>query len=154
MLARHKEEVRTVLIGSHNHTVDNKGRLFIPAKWRDDLGTTFIVTKGFGKCLFGMSLPEWEKLSAKLAALPLTDKQSQQLVRYLSSWATDCELDKQGRILLPAKLRSFAQLDKDTTLIGVTNLIEIWNAELWEAMDAEIEAEYDEMMASMANMGI
>ncbi len=143
-----------MLIGSHNHTVDNKGRLFIPSKWRDDLGTTFIVTKGFGKCLFGMSLPEWEKLSAKLSALPLTDKQSQQLVRYLSSWATDCEVDKQGRILIPAKLRAFAQLEKDATLIGVTNRIEIWNSTLWETMDTEMEAEYDEMMAGMAKMGI
>jgi len=101
-----------------------------------------------------MSLPEWEKLSAKLAALPLTDKQAQQFVRYLSSWATDCEVDKQGRILIPAKLRTFAQLDKEVTLIGVTNRIEIWNSAVWEAMDAEMESEYDEMMARMANMGI
>lgn len=143
-----------MLIGSHNHAVDGKGRLFVPSRWRDDLGDTFIVTKGFGKCLFGMSLAEWEKLSQKLAALPITDKQAQQFVRYLSSWATDCTLDKQGRILIPAKLREFAGLDKDTVLIGVTNRIEIWNANVWEEMDSEMEADYDDMMTRMAQMGI
>ena len=145
---------KIVLIGSHSHTIDAKGRLFVPAKWREDLGSPFIVTRGFGKCLFGMSLPEWEKLSQKMAALPLTDRKAQQFVRSLSSWAIDCELDKQGRILIPAKLRTFADLTYETTLIGVTNRIEIWNAQKWEEQDQEIEDEYDDILASMAQMGI
>ncbi len=138
-----------MLIGSHNHTVDNKGRLFIPSKWRDDLGTTFIVTKGFGKCLFECPFPNGKTF--RKALRPAADGQAVPAASQIpSSWATDCEVDKQGRILIPAKLRAFAQLEKDATLIGVTNRIEIWNSTLWETMDTEMEAEYDEMMAGMA----
>lgn len=142
-----------MLIGSFNHTIDAKGRLFIPAKWREDLGSVFIVTKGFGKCLFGMSLAQWMVLSEKLAALPMTDDDAQDFVRYLSSWATDCDLDKQGRILIPPKLREEAGLEKDTTLIGVTNRIEIWNTENWEQKDKQMAGRYDAVMRSMAARG-
>lgn len=143
-----------MLIGSYNHTIDNKGRLFIPAKWRDDLGVSFIVTRGFGKCLFGMALAEWEKLTAKLAELPMTDANAQMFARYMSSWATDCELDRQGRILVPAKLRNFAGLEKDAVLVGLNSRIEIWNAGEWNKMDEMLDSEYDSMMAAMAQLGI
>ena len=142
-----------MLIGSYNHTIDAKGRLFIPAKWREDLGSVFIVTKGFGKCLFGMSLAQWQVLAEKLASLPMADVEAQDFVRYLSSWATDCELDKQGRILIPPKLREVAQLEKDTTLIGVTSRIEIWNTANWEEQDQHMASQYDAMMRSMAARG-
>ena len=143
-----------MLIGSYNHTIDEKGRLFVPAKWREDLGSTFIVTKGTGKCLFGMSIDKWTAFSTKLASLPLADIEAQEFVRYISAWATDCETDKQGRILLPAKLRSFADLTDETTLIGVTSRIEIWNASEWERHDSAIASNYDEILRKMAQMGI
>lgn len=142
-----------MLIGSYNHTIDTKGRLFIPAKWREDLGSVFIVTKGFGKCLFGMSLSQWQALEGKLSELPMTDIDAQDFVRYLSSWATDCELDKQGRILIPQKLREEVQLEKDATLIGVTSRIEIWSSANWEEQDQRMASRYDAMMRSMAARG-
>ena len=142
------------MTGQYFHNIDAKGRLFIPAKWRDDLGTAFIVTRGFGKCLFGMSLPEWERFTAKLAELPMTDVDAQMFSRYVSSWASDCELDRQGRILVPAKLRKFANLERDAVLVGLTNRIEIWNAEEWDKMDEMLDADYDKMMAAMARLGI
>lgn len=143
-----------MLIGSYNHTIDTKGRLFVPSKWREDMGATFIVTKGTGKCLFGMSIDKWNVFSTKLASLPLADKQAQEFVRYISAWAIDCEIDKQGRILLPLKLRTFANLKEDATLIGVTSRIEIWDSAAWDEHDKEIETNYDDILQKMAQMGI
>ena len=140
-----------MLIGSYNHTIDNKGRLFIPAKWRDDLGVSFIVTRGFGKCLFGMALAEWEKLTAKLAELPMTDANAQMFARYMSSWATDCELDRQGRILVPAKLRQYAALEKDVVITGASKCVELWNPERWSAIeDAGLDP--DNLAAAMEEL--
>lgn len=143
-----------MLIGSYNHTLDAKGRVFVPARWRDDLGAAFVVTKGFDKCLIGMSLGNWNEFSQKLAALPLSDKKARDFVRYISSWAVDCEPDKQGRILLPAKLRNFAELDGEATLIGVTSRIEIWSSALWNAHDEQMESDYAEILEHVGELGI
>ena len=143
-----------MLIGSYNHTLDAKGRIFVPARWRDDLGASFVVTKGFDKCLLGMSMERWEAFSQKLAALPLTDRKAQDFVRYISSWAVDCELDKQGRILLSAKLRKFAELEGEATLIGVTSRIEIWSSAHWQAHDERLEEGYGDILARMEELGI
>ena len=118
------------------------------------MGPAFIVTKGFDKYLQAMSISRWEAFSQKMAALPLSDKKAQNFVRYMSSWAVDCETDKQGRILLPAKLRNFADINGEATLIGVTTRIEIWGAQLWDQHDAQMEEEYNEILARMEELGI
>ena len=148
-----------MLIGSFEHMLDAKGRVFIPAKWRETLGDTLIVTLGLLEsqreaCLNGMSVEEWERFSAKLAALPVTDTSGQAIRRRLYSMAAACEIDKQGRILIPAQLRDLAALSKDATLIGVGERIEIWNAEALAAYSARTEEGYGEALAHLAALGI
>jgi MraZ protein len=120
-----------VLIGEFRHNVDPKGRLFMPAKFRDDLGENFIVTKGLDNCLFVYSIGEWKVLEGKIRALPLA--RSRDLQRFFFSGATEVEADKQGRILLPQNLRGYASLEKDAMIIGASNRVEIWNPDKWQS---------------------
>jgi MraZ protein len=143
-----------MLIGSYNHSIDAKGRVFIPKKWRDDLGECFIVTKGMNNCLLGMSMDSWRTFADKAKQLPLTDKTAQDFKRTMFPNANDCELDKQGRILLPAQLRDFAGLDKDVTVIGLDDRIEIWDSAAWDTYNARISQDYDAILANMAQQGI
>jgi MraZ protein len=135
-----------LLIGTFQHSVDAKGRLFIPSKLREELGERFVITRGTGGCLFGFSFTQWEAFSEKLRTLPLGDANAQRVVRLLSAWATDVELDKQGRVLLSANLRECAGLEKDATIIGATNRIEIWNRPAWEKYYAMEGMDYDQAM--------
>lgn len=135
-----------MLIGTFQHSVDAKGRLFIPSKLREELGERFVITRGTGGCLFGFSFSQWEAFSEKLRTLPLGDANAQRVVRLLSAWATDVELDKQGRVLLSANLRECAGLEKDATIIGATNRIEIWNRPAWEKYYAMEGMDYDQAM--------
>ena len=120
-----------MLMGEYNHTIDAKGRLIVPAKFREVLGDEFVVTKGLDNCLFVYPNDEWQKFEEKLQTLPLTNKNARQFARFFVAGATPCELDKQGRILLPATLREFAGLEKDVVLTGMLNRIEIWSKEKW-----------------------
>ncbi len=148
-----------MLIGSFSHSVDAKGRMFIPAKWREDLGNTIIVTRGIlsgssARCLFGMSVEAWKEFAARFSALPETDVMGQAFRRMMFSNAADCEMDKQGRILVPNGLREYADLSKDVTLVGVDNRIEIWNAQALTQHDQEMEAEYQAALDRLAQMGV
>lgn len=119
-----------MLIGEFQHNIDPKGRLFMPAKFRDNLGDCFIVTKGLDNCLFVYSIDEWKNLEEKIRALPLA--RSRDLQRFFFSGATEVQADKQGRILLPQNLRTYAELNKDVMVIGASNRAEIWNMANWE----------------------
>ena len=148
-----------MLIGSFEHMLDAKGRVFIPAKWRETIGDTLVVTLGLlesgsGSCLSGMSVEEWERFSQKLSALPVTDMGGQAIRRKLYSMAAACEIDKQGRILIPAQLRELAGLSKDATLIGVGERVEIWNPETLAAYNASCEENYGGALAHLASLGI
>lgn len=129
-----------MFMGEYNHTIDAKGRLIIPSKFREVLGDDFVVTKGLDGCLFVYDNTEWSAFEEKLKALPLTSKESRKFVRFFLAGATGVEVDKQGRILIPSVLREFAALDKDVVLAGVGGRIEIWSKDRWE--DA---SEYDDM---------
>ena len=107
-----------MFMGEYTHSIDSKGRLIIPAKFRELLGTHFIVTRGLDGCLFGYPLNEWEQLQEKLKALPLTKRDARAFVRFLYSAATDCEFDKQGRINLPDTLCQHAKLQKKCVVVG------------------------------------
>lgn len=121
-----------MFMGEYNHTIDAKGRLIIPSKFREILGDEFVVTKGMDGCLFVFDNPEWQVFAEKLRSLPMIDKEVRQFTRFFLAGAASVEVDKQGRILLPAVLREFADIQKDAVLIGVGSRIEIWSKERWE----------------------
>ena len=148
-----------MLIGSFAHTFDAKSRVFIPAKWRESLGDAVVLTPGLlntkdNRCLFGMSLVEWDAFSSKLSNLPITDLSGQAVRRSLYSSAASCEVDKQGRILIPTQLRELAGLNKDVTLIGVGDRIEIWDPEALKRYNEMMDAGYESSIAHLAQMGI
>ena len=118
-----------MLMGEYSHSLDTKGRLIMPAKLRQDIGDKFILTKGLDGCLFAFSQTEWNNFEEKLKGLPLSDKNARNFVRFFLSGATECEIDKQGRFLIPTNLRISANLEKDAIIIGVGTRIEIWNKE-------------------------
>ena len=120
-----------MLIGAYQHNMDLKGRVTIPAKFREDLGDLFYVTKGLDGCLFVLSATEWNRLQEKMKAMPIA--KSVALQRFFFSGAAEVEPDKQGRILLPQQLRDYAGLDKDVTVTGVSSRAEIWDTSRWEA---------------------
>ncbi|MGM9648666.1 MAG: division/cell wall cluster transcriptional repressor MraZ [Butyricicoccaceae bacterium] len=124
--------------GEYQHSLDAKGRLFIPAKLREELGGCFVVTKGLDGCLFVYAQEEWEQLEAKINSLPMS--KSRDLQRFFLSSAADVNPDKQGRILLPNTLRRYAKLEKDVTIIGVSRRAEIWSTQVWEEYNEKITA--------------
>ena len=150
----HKSRKRwkTLLIGEYEHSLDAKGRLIMPAKLRQDIGERFIVTKGLDGCLFAFSQKEWENFEQKLKALPLSDKNARNFVRFFLSGATECEIDKQGRFLIPGNLRASANLEKEAVIIGVGTRLEIWDKETWQKCDEDISA--DEIAENMTMLGI
>jgi len=141
-------------MGEYQHTIDGKGRLIMPAKFRDELGDKFIVTKGLDGCLFVYPLSEWQVLEEKLRKLPFTRSDARAFARFFFSGATECELDKQGRILIPANLRDHAQLEKDVFVIGVSSRLEIWSKEVWEDYNDKTEASYEELAEKMVDFDI
>ena len=141
-----------MLIGEYEHTLDAKGRMIMPAKLRHDMGERFIVTKGLDGCLFAFSQNEWLNFETKLKTLPLSDKNARNFVRFFLSGATECEIDKQGRFLIPNNLRMAAGLEKEAIIIGVGTRLEIWNKSAWEKCDENISA--DEIAENMSLLGI
>ena len=114
-----------MFMGEYNHTIDAKGRLIIPSKFRESLGEEFVITKGLDGCLFVYDNQEWNAFEEKLKALPLNKKDNRQFVRFFLAGAAQVEVDKQGRILVPGNLRDFAELEKDVVLVGVASRIDI-----------------------------
>ena len=141
-----------MLIGEYEHSLDAKGRLIMPVKLRQDMGEKFIVTKGLDGCLFAFSQEEWLNFETKLKALPLSDRNARNFVRFFLSGATECEIDKQGRFLIPANLRESAKLEKDAMIVGVGTRLEIWNKETWLNCGENISA--DEIAENMTMLGI
>ncbi|WP_066502039.1 division/cell wall cluster transcriptional repressor MraZ [Abyssisolibacter fermentans] len=143
-----------MFIGEYLHTIDKKGRLIIPSKFRDDLGESFIITKGLDNCLFIYPQCEWDILVQKLKTLPLTRKDARAFVRFFFSGACECELDKQGRILVPSNLRQHAKLEKESVVIGVSNRVEVWDKQLWYAYNNDDDLSYESIAEKMAELGI
>lgn len=143
-----------MFIGEYQHSVDPKGRVIIPTKLRDGLGEKFVVTKGLDHCLFAYPQNEWSLLEEKLKNLPLTSKDARAFVRFFFSGATECELDKQGRALLPLNLREHASLEKDIVLIGVSTRVEIWSRDKWEEYIEGESENVDSIAEKMFELGI
>ena len=142
-----------MFMGEYNHTIDAKGRLIVPAKFREILGDNFIVTKGLDGCLFVYPNDEWQKFEEKLQTLPLTNKNARQFTRFFLAGAADVELDKQGRILIPSVLREFASLQKDVVFVGVGSRIEIWSKESWNDSISNYDDNMDEVAENMDSLG-
>ena len=141
-----------MFMGEYSHTIDSKGRLIIPSKFREELGENFVLTRGLDGCLSIYPAASWKAFEKKLAELPLTSKDARTFTRFFVSGATGCELDKQGRILVPGTLREYAGLEKDVVLTGNINRIEIWSKRKWSE-----NSNYDDMDAiaeGLQDMGI
>ena len=122
----------SMLMGEYHHTIDDKGRLILPAKFRDDLGDSFVITRGLETCLFVYPMKEWEKITKRLNTLPFTKKNARSFSRFILSGATVTEFDRQGRINITSPLISYADIKKECVIIGVGDRLEIWASEMWE----------------------
>ncbi len=134
--------------GEYTHVIDEKGRLFIPSKLRNALGCSFVITKGLSKCLAVYPMSEWDSFEKKISSLPT--KQARQLQLFFVAPAQDCELDGQGRVLVPQKLREYAGLAKNLVIVGMTNHIEIWDESEWN----NVSLTTDEIADVMDEAGI
>jgi MraZ protein len=141
-----------MFMSEYNHTIDAKGRLIIPSKFREALGEEFVVSRGMDGCLFVYANDDWNAFEQKLTSLPLINKEARQFARFFLAGAAQVEVDKQGRILLPAALREFAGLDKDVVLVGVGSRIEIWSKEKYEAIGEDMDM--DNIAAAMESLGL
>ena len=137
-----------MLYGRFQHNIDAKGRIIVPAKFREELGDCFYVTRGLGGCLWVFAQNEWDAILKKFSEMPLVE--SRDISRYFFSGATDVTPDAQGRILIPQKLRMHAHLEKDVTFIGLSNRVEIWNTADWERVDEQVDEHLlEEQMAKL-----
>ena len=134
-----------MFIGEYQHTIDSKGRLFIPARFREGLGDKFILTKGLDGCLFVYPPKEWTAIEQKMRSLPFTRADARAFVRFFFSGATDCEVDKQGRILIPATLREYAGLEKESMVVGISSRVEIWAKHRWEEYNQQTSASAEQL---------
>ena len=139
-----------MFMGEYQHNVDLKGRLIIPSKFREQLGDRVVVTKGLDGCLYLYSTEAWEAFLGQFGSMNLLSPEDRKLKRYFVAGASECEFDKQGRILLPSSLRNAAGIEKDVVLAGMIDYIEIWDKERWEGTSGDV----DDIAASMAQRGI
>lgn len=137
--------------GEYHHSIDAKGRLIVPAKFREQLGNEFVVTKGLDGCLFVYSNEEWERIENSFKEKSLASADARKFMRFFFAGAASCEVDKQGRILLPANLREYAGIDKDVVSAGVLSRVEIWSEEKWSQNNFD---DMDEFAEKMAELGL
>lgn len=143
-----------MFMGEFLHSIDTKGRIIVPSKFREELGTSFVLTRGLDKCLFAYPKQEWEILEGKLKKLPLTKKDARAFTRFFFSGAVECEVDKQGRINIPANLRTYANLEKDCNVIGVSNRVELWASDHWNTYVEESEESFAEIAENLMDFDI
>lgn len=143
-----------MFMGEYRHSIDEKGRLIIPAKFRQELGETFVITRGLERCLFVYPLSEWGTLESKLKNLPFTKKDARAFTRFFFSGATDCELDKQGRVTISSVLREYATIQKECVIIGVSNRVEVWSKDIWEQYVSESEESFSEIAENLIDFDL
>lgn len=143
-----------MFMGEYRHSIDEKGRLIIPAKFRSELGETFVITRGLERCLFVYPLSEWKILESKLKNLPFTKKDARAFTRFFFSGAIDCELDKQGRVTITSVLREYATIQKECVIIGVSNRVEVWSKDIWEQYVSESEESFSEIAENLIDFDL
>ncbi len=143
-----------MFIGEFNYKIDAKKRLAVPAKFRDDLDGKVVVTRGLDGCLFLYTIDEWEKLAEKISNLPLSQSNARSFARVMLAGAMELEIDSSGRILLPDYLKDYADLEKEVTIAGVYNRMEIWSKEKWEDYKNEAESEVGDVAEGLKELGV
>ena len=145
---------RPMFIGEHTHTIDSKGRLSVPAKFRRQLENGIVLTRGLDSCLWLYTPDEWSKLATALAALPLSNKQSRAFSRLMLAGAWDAEVDTQGRVMIPEYLRDYASLKKHVTVAGLYNRVEIWDEDAWHTYRQQTESQSDAIAEGLSSLNI
>ncbi|MGQ9779756.1 MAG: division/cell wall cluster transcriptional repressor MraZ [Bacillota bacterium] len=143
-----------MFMGEFQHALDEKGRLTIPAKFREELGEGFIITRGLDRCLFVYPRTEWTAIQEKIKALPMEKPEVRGFVRLLSAGAVEAEVDKQGRVGLPPHLREYAGIEREVVVIGAITRVEIWSAAEWTAYARKFEASFSEIAEKIVGLGI
>ena len=143
-----------MLIGQYEHTIDNKKRLALPARFRGELGDKVVITSGIEKCLVVYTHKEWEVMSSKLSNLPISASEARSFTRVTLANAMEVALDKLGRILVPDYLKNYASLKKNVVICGLSNRLEIWDAEKWDVYRKDAEKGVEEIVSKLGNFGI
>jgi len=137
--------VSFVLIGEFYHNLDKKGRVIVPSRFREELGDNFIITRGLDNCLFLYPIEEWKNIEGRLKSLPFTKAETRAFMRMFFSGASEVEIDKQGRALIPPILRKHSHLQKEVVFIGVSNRAEIWSKEIWEKYSSNSNLSFEQV---------
>jgi MraZ protein len=143
-----------MFLGEFEHTLDSKGRLTIPAKFRDELASGVVVTRGLDGCLWAFSRSEWEALTEKISQLPTGNRAARNFTRFMYSNAFDSIPDRQGRVLIPQNLRAYADIESETIVAGANNRVELWSPGKWSAVMAEVEEDPDAFASQLEELGI
>ncbi|MFZ8848516.1 MAG: division/cell wall cluster transcriptional repressor MraZ [Minisyncoccia bacterium] len=143
-----------MLIGEFKHNLDQKGRVSIPAKFRQKFAEGLILTRGIDQCVFGFPKPEWEKVVNKITNLPLSQANARAFARLILSGAFEAEIDNQGRVLIPEVLRKYAHLEKKVVIVGMYNRVEIWDEKKWEEYKKQSEENSQEIAERLSDLGI
>ena len=143
-----------MFIGEYSHTIDEKGRLAIPAKFRVEFKNGAVVTKGLDNCLFLYTKDEWEKLATKLASLPISKANTRAFARLMLAGAMDVQLDKQGRVVLPEYLRKYATMKKKTIIAGLYNRLEIWDEQVWDKYKKGTEKQSGDIAEALEGLDV
>lgn len=143
-----------MFIGEYHHSIDQKGRLAIPVKFRSAFGDGAVVTRGLDQCLFLYTKEEWAKLAKRLADLPIAKANTRAFARLMLAGAMDMELDKQGRVILPDYLRHYAELVKKTVIAGLYNRLEIWQEQNWKAYNKNAEKTSGDIAEALGELGV
>jgi MraZ protein len=141
-----------VFLGTYVHNLDNKGRLAIPARFRDGLSGESVMTRGADQCLVIFPPDPWRSLCARIEALPLSDHDARMYRRFLFSDAVVLDLDGQGRVLVPAELRRYAGIDRSVVCVGMDSVIEVWAADAWDSLHQRLDAQADEIISRLASI--
>ncbi len=143
-----------MFIGEYSHTIDDKGRLAVPKKFRTSLGKAPVITRGLDSCLFLYTGEDWEKIAQKLSTLPISQKNTRAFSRLMLAGAMDVSLDKQGRIMIPEYLRAYGKLSKNTIVAGLYNRLEIWDEGAWSQYKDITESQSEEIAEQLSELGI
>lgn len=143
-----------MFLGEYRHSIDDKGRIIIPSRFRDHLGSSFIITRGLDHCLFAYPFEEWKVLEQKLKSLPFTKADARSFTRFFFSGATECEIDKQGRVNIPKTLLQYAKIEKECVIIGVSNRVEIWSEPVWEQYFDNAKDTFEEISEKLVDFDL
>ena len=138
-------------MGEYHHSTDEKKRIIIPSRFREELKDTFVITRGIENCLFIYSLEEWKKITDKLETLPFTKKDARQFIRFFLSGATEAQFDKQGRIVITTPLLEYAKIEKDCVIIGAGERLEIWSENAWNNFFNEASTNMSDIAENLFN---